>query len=430
MLIKSMAVLALACTLAPGAFAGAAAGFGDGRQPPSGLPVLGWWLIPDRFVSRERFREARESGFTHLMHHADSVERMRECLDMAHAEGIMLSARVPLMHSEPEKAARALMDHPALSTYHIEDEPPVQKFARLGEIVRRIKAVDPRHPCYINLLADTSDPIRYLGIADYRTYLDRALKEMALPFLSADFYPCILEDNKIPQPFYDKDGKTVLKATWFKQLEILSSAARKADIPLSLFACTVAHLNGKYLYPVPTLAHLRLQNYVNLAYGAQSVQYFTYWTPGNVKPHYFHESVIRQDGTRGEVYDTVRTMNRELHARAPAFAGGRVVDVRHTGADIPLGTKPLAELPEWVVRLETRSGGALVSRMVRGKEEILMIVNRSPVKEMSLEIEFRDAGAVKRVADDGHAVSAEKYRAPMRLAPGYAEIFTFPKGGR
>ena len=59
-----------------------------------------------------------------------------------------------------------------------------------------------------------------------------------------------------------------------------------------------------------------------------------------------------------------------------------------------------------------------------------MIVNRSPVKEMSLEIEFRDAGAVKRVADDGHAVSAEKYRAPMRLAPGYAEIFTFPKGGR
>ena len=427
---KTMAVLALALVLSPNVFAGAAVGFGDGSVPPSGLPILGWWLIPDRFVSRERFREAREAGFTHLMHHADSVKRMRECLDMAHAEGIMLSARVPIMHSEPEKAAYALMDHPALSSYHIEDEPPAQKFAKLGEIVRRIRAVDPHHPCYINLLADTSDPIRYLGVADYQVYLDRALKEMSLPFLSADFYPCILKDNKIPQPFYDVDGKTVLKETWFKQLEILSAAARKAGIPLSLFACTVAHLNGKYLYPIPTIAHLRLQNYANLAYGAQSLQYFTYWTPGNVKPHYFHESVIRQDGTRGAVYDTVRTMNRELHARAPAFIGGRVVEVRHTGAEIPLGTKPLVSLPDWLVKLETTSGGAVVSRMVRGKEEILMVVNRSPVEEMQLEIEFRDAAAVKRITDDGRAVSVVKCRVSFLVAPGYAEIFTFPKGGR
>ena len=406
-----------------------AVGFGGkSGVPESGLPILGWWIIPERFVSRERFREAREAGFTHMMQDAKTVGQMRSYLDMAHAEGIMLSARLPQLHTEPENTVRALMNHPALSTWHIEDEPSAHKFAKLGEIVRRIQSVDSGHPCYVNLLADSSDPIRWLGVADYRVYLGRALKEMSLPLISADFYPCILENNKMPQPFVDKDGKTVLKKHWFGQLEILSSAARNSGLPLSLFACNVAHLNGKYLYPVPTVAHLRLQQYVNLAYGAESLQYFTYWTPGNVKPHYFHESVIRQDGTRGKAYDKVRAVNRELHARAPAFIGGRVVEVRHTGAEIPAGTKPLVNLPDWVAKLETPFGGAVVSRMVRGKEEILMVVNRSPVKEMLLGIGFRNAAAVKRITGDGRAVSAAECRSPMRVAPGYAEIFVVSIG--
>ena len=34
-------------------------------------------------------------------------------------------------------------------------------------------------------------------------------------------------------------------------------------------------------YPHPTLATLRLQMFSDLAYGAQGLQYFTYWTPVN-----------------------------------------------------------------------------------------------------------------------------------------------------
>ena len=175
-----------------------AVGFGGkSGVPESGLPILGWWIIPERFVSRERFREAREAGFTHMMQDAKTVGQMRSYLDMAHAEGIMLSARLPQLHTEPENTVRALMNHPALSTWHIEDEPSAHKFAKLGEIVRRIQSVDSGHPCYVNLLADSSDPIRWLGVADYRVYLGRALKEMSLPLISADFYPCILENNML-----------------------------------------------------------------------------------------------------------------------------------------------------------------------------------------------------------------------------------------
>ena len=387
------------------------------------LPIMGWWGIPEEHVSRARYREAREAGFTHLMQYAGSVERMRKFLDMAQAEGLKLEAKMTQLHTDPETTIRALKDHPALAMYHIKDEPPVQDFAKWAKLMKRIQGIDGVHPCYLNLLADSTDPMRWLGVPDYQTYLDRALAEMPLTFVSADYYPCILTDKDMPRPYRDPDRKVVIKEKWYGQLEVISAAARKAGMPLSLFACDVAHYNVTFVYPVPTLAMLRLQQYVNLAYGAQSLQYFTYWNPDDKGLHKFHESIIRIDGTRGEVYDLVRALNRELHARVPSFLGATVSGIAHTGTEIPAGTRRLARLPDWVVSLSTPDGGAVVSHMIRDSEEVLMVVNRSPVKEMALDISFCEGKNVKRILDDGQAVAAVAYSGTCRVAPGYAEIF-------
>ena len=387
------------------------------------LPIMGWWGIPEEHVSRARYREAHEAGFTHLMQYAGSVERMRNFLDMAQAEGLKLEVKMTQLHTDPENTVRALKDHPALAMYHIKDEPPVQDFAKWASLMKRIQAVDSVHPCYLNLLADSTDPMRWLGVPDYKTYLDRAVAELPLPFVSADYYPCILADKDMPRPYRDTDGKVVTKEKWYNQLEVLSATARREKLPLSLFACDVAHYNVTFVYPVPTLAMLRLQQYVNLAYGARSLQYFTYWNPDDKGLHKFHESIIRLDGTRGEVYDMVRTLNRELHARTPSFLGADVLDVSHTGADIPKGTKRIAALPDWITSLDTQDGGAVVSRMARGCEDILMVVNRSPLKEMALKIAFRERTRVKRVLDDGAFADVRAYGDVYRVAPGYAEIF-------
>ena len=56
-----------------------------------------------------------------------------------------------------------------------------------------------------------------------------------------------------------------------------------------------------------------------------------------------------------------------------------------------------------------------------------MAVNRSPVKEMTLEVSFRDGNSVLRILDDGVAVCAERYGSVYRVAPGYAEIFKINK---
>ena len=67
-----------------------------------------------------------------------------------------------------------------------------------------------------------------------------------------------------------------VRQLWYENLMIIAEESEKAGLPFWAFAMSVPHWN----YPVPTLASLRMQMYTNLAYGAQGLQYFTYWTPG------------------------------------------------------------------------------------------------------------------------------------------------------
>ena len=176
-----------------------------------------------------------------------------------------------------------------------------------------------------------------------------------------------------------------------------------------------------YVYPVPTVAMLRLQMYSNLAYGAQMLQYFTYWNPYSKTRLKFHESIIREDGTRSPVYDRVRQVNRELQARAFVFMNAKLVSVAHTGAEIPIGTRRLEKLPPYVKSLTTPDGGAVVAQFAGSKFDALVVVNRSPVQEMQLSISL-DESAI-RILEDGTKVPASAYGGAYSVSPGSAEIF-------
>ena len=83
---------------------------------------------------------------------------------------------------------------------------------------------------------------------------------MPLQLLSFDHYP-VVGDTCRPE--------------WYENLEIFSDEARKAGKPFWAFSLATSHGPN----PVPTPAMLRLQVYSDLAYVAQGIQYFTYWTP-------------------------------------------------------------------------------------------------------------------------------------------------------
>ena len=226
------------------------------------IPIVAWYGIRANEATVERFKELKEAGFTINFSEYSSLEEVEKALDAAHKVGVQLIIACPELRKEPEKTVRKFMEHPAVAGYFLRDEPVVTDFAALGDWAKRIQAVDNRKFCYLNLFPTGGEEhLRFLGVQNYREYITRFNKEVPLPFLSFDHYP-VLGDN-------------VLKAEWYENLEDFSDEARKIGKDFWAFALATKH--GPY--PVPTRASLRLQLYSNLVYGAQGLQYFTYWTP-------------------------------------------------------------------------------------------------------------------------------------------------------
>lgn len=379
------------------------------------FPIMAWIGVPEAETSVERFKELKESGININFSVYSSVEAVQKALDVANEAGVKLMFTCPELTSDPEKTAERFMAHPALQGYHLVDEPCAVGFPMLGEWVRRIQSVDKEHGCYINLLPTYASAEQLLGkdfvLGDgedpYAKYVELFLQEVPIPFISFDHYP-VLEDN----------GTRTLRQDWYKNLEIIAAASKESGLPFWAFSLAIAHKP----YPIPTVAEIRLQMYSNLAYGAQALQYFTYWHPGDTTIWDFHDSPINLDGTRSVVYDRIKLVNQEIHALSGVFLGSKLVSVWHTGDQIPLGTTPLGEFPGQIKSLEIADGSALVSLLTKDERCFLVIVNRDLMEPMSFSIETDDTVGI--VSKDA-AVTPVGNGTEAGLAPGDIAIFTW-----
>src|SRR5690606_1023961 len=137
----------------------------------------------------------------------------------------------------------------------------------------------------------------------------------------------------------------------------------------------------------PNLIPLRFQMFTNLAYGAQALQYFTFWTQKNNPTWNFHRRPIDENNKRTELVDYIKTLNKKIQGLSPVFLGAKVLSVQHTGEKIPMNTKALSSLPKTVKSLKTTgSNGAIVTHLENGDREFLVIVNRDIHHKMTLEI--------------------------------------------
>jgi len=298
---------------------------------------------------------------------------------------------------------KKFMNHPAVAGYLLQDEPNRADFPKLAAWLKKIKKTDPDHFCYLNLFPNYANE-QQLGTKTYEEHVDIFVKEVPVEFISFDHYP-ILGDS--------------IRANWYENLEIIADAARKAGKPFWAFALSVAH--GKY--PVPTIAQLRLEIFSDLAYGAQGIQYFTYWTPVDTAWN-FNTGPITADGKRTIVYDRIRQVNGELKNIGSLFSGARVISVSHTG-DLPQGTHPLTELPKEIIKLTTQGDGAVVSHLEKGDEEYLVIVNRSFKLPLPLTIECRQG--VGKILKDGSRCDASLYQPETEIDPGDIAIYFWKK---
>ena len=372
------------------------------------FPILAWYsIIGDENQTPERYKELREAGFNLSFSHTGSPANVEKAMQACKNTGVKLVVMTASMEGNTAEEVNRLKGDPDLALWFLRDEPVVSGFEQLRAFRDRIYENDGLHMGYLNLLPDMVEP-QVLGTKNYEEYVRRYVDEVDLPMISYDFYPIV------------KDGENVVvRPTFYENLEIVRKVALEKDMPFWAFCLSTAHA----AYPVPQPSHLRVEAWSALAYGAQGLQYFTYWSPGT-EVWDFHNAPINEKGERTNVYYMIKTLNREIQGLAPIFLGAKAEAVWHTGAKLPQGTQPLKDLPIGIKAVAASEEGVVVSHLANGKKHYLMVVNRDIHNPQDVTLTAEKE--MTRILPDASRLKPEiPTGQPVRVAAGDYLLYEF-----
>ena len=341
-------------------------------QTQAEIPIVAYYGIPLEHSNVNRFKEFKEAGFdVSICFYDDTpVDTLLRILDDAKRSDIQLIISSGWVSVQPHVGIPRLKNHPALFGYFLQDEPWPKD---IPETTRRYQAMakhDTKKPTYVNLLPNYGDGMpREIKMPPYKDYLQQTAT-IGLPFISFDFYPIM---------------KSGIRPTWYSCLEDIRQQSLRTGKPFWAFALCTPHLD----YPQPTIEMLRLQVYSDLAYGAQAIEYFTYWTPKVTEEWDFHDGPIGIDGQRTKTYTLVKRMNQELRGVLPLFDKAEVLTVNHL-LKIPAGTTKLQRIPANIRKLKVVGRqGALISTFRKAGHLYMAVVNKDYESDMKLYISAR-----------------------------------------
>ena len=387
------------------------------------IPVMSWGGISESEVSVANYKKLKDVGVNIDIAFFSNADAIALALDAAGMAGIKLMISCPELKSDPEKTATRFKNHSSLEGYYLADEPGKSQFQELADWAKRLKAVDQKHYSFVNLYPNINSNQGKFGTKDYKEYIDTFDNLFPAPFLSFDFYPVV-------------DG--AVHPRWYENMEFFAKKYMTENRPFWAFALTTSYLaysndSGQptlndfyqlyktykpektFVHDIPTLAELRLQIYVNLAYGAQGIEYWSFRGFG---------SPLDAQGKRTVVYDRLQKVSNEIQYLSGVFLGAKVISVAHTGLNIPNETMRLWQLPSPVKLLETVGEGAVVSVLENGVNTFLIVVNRDFKNAMKLIINTDET--VKKVLKDGTVIPANEYANATEVEPGDIAIYMFP----
>ena len=364
------------------------------------IPMVVWAGIPKSEINEYRFKELKQMGTTIAIAQYENIADFEKALSLAQNTGLKLIASCPELKTNPAATAQQLKNHPALFGYYIQDEPLRKDFEELGNWVKKIKAVDPTHICFVNLISSIHPTnTKALGTNSYQEYIQEFAKTVPQDVLSFDFYPIL---------------KEAIHENWYEGLSIFSKESASLKKPFWGFALASSY---NELHPIPTLPALRLQAYSNLAYGAQGIELWAYWMSEGLRL-----APINLEGKRTVVYEHIQALTKEVQAYATVFMGSKFISVNHTGVVIPKGTNQLLTLPDHFKVFDADE--ALVANLENGAFSYFVVVNKNIYKPMSMVILTDDA--VEKIGKDGTASPAKNYASAMEIEPGDIAIFRYP----
>ena len=340
-------------------------------QAQSTIPVIAYMGIPHNQSSDKTFRDFKEAGYDICISNYNSISEVKTALTHAERQGVGIIARCPEIISDPSQAGLSFKDSKAFYGYLIDDEPSAEKMDKLKKVIGQIKAVDNKHLFYVNLLPYYGQGIlKQTKTRSYQEYVHLGA-DLGTQAISFDHYP-ILKDK--------------MRLNWYENLEIIRQESIKSHLPFWGFVLTTPH----FTYPQPTLGSLRLQTNANLAYGAQAIQHYTYWTPSPHDQYDYHNGPIDAEGKKTNTYEMVKTINEESKMIRQLFAGSEILSVHHL-LEIPTGTTKQPSVPINISKIKIKGKvGAIISVFTKNEHTYLSLVNKDYQQKMTVKIKGKN----------------------------------------
>ncbi|MGB9877656.1 MAG: hypothetical protein ACPLPS_07805 [bacterium] len=308
----------------------------SGNKAIGGEFIITYWCGPPlNQTNVERYEEIREAGFNIAFVSVDGLLTRQDnlrLLDIAKKVGLgciigdqRLSwdiANKPNWERIVDEVIKDYSSHPALYGYFIMDEPNASHFPLLAKVVSYIKDKDPKHIAYINLLPDYATP-QQLGTSTYEEYVELFVKTVKPQLLSYDYYTFLQGGDR---------------NTFFENLRVVKETAERAKIPFMVILQVLTHGAYRDL----TKGEISWQVYNCLAYGANGISYFTYWTPPDDPVWHPRNGIISWDGKRTAHYEEVKEINRDVKVLGDFLNNLKSIGVYHIG-EAPKGGKLLPE---------------------------------------------------------------------------------------
>lgn len=317
---------------------------------PTSFPIIAD-ILHTELYDAERFRDISAAGFNACLCRCKTNEDIIRTLQVANEYDLKMIVFSHAIMRHPEKIVPVIKNQPAFWQYYLVDEPKMGDLKNFQEIQQRITRYDKDAKCYINLLPNAGKQfLQVIGTESYPEYL-QAFSSIRQPQISYDFYPV--------------QGKVVRGDVWYKILDDIREESRRTRRPFWAYVLCVPH----FIYPMPTLGHLRLQCYANLAYGAQGIQYFAYATPAHYDNYDFHDGPLLRNGKKSDTYTLVKKMNAELKSVASLFWQSEVTNIEHR---------------------KCTDGTVLISHFRKAGKRYVCFVNESADEDVSISLQPKE----------------------------------------
>lgn len=367
------------------------------------IPIMAFFGVSTDNVSDfERFKDA---GFSVSFNIYKNNKEGIKALDAAKKAGIGIIYYTDELFTNTYETVMEIKKHPALLGYYIADEPSVNDFNWVKTIINDIKLVDDKHLFYVNLYPNYATE-NQIKTQKYKDYLMEFAEKIPITFFSFDNYP--VSNNKI-------------NSFWYENLEAIRELSVKNNKPFWGFANATIFNNDER----PTEEGIKIQQFSNLLYGAQGLEYFTYWTLDNQQrqKNNFGYAIVYNNGLPTPTFEIVKKINHQINKLSWIFYGCKVKSIYHSGVVIPKGTVPLKKLPECIKFLKfDKNDGFLISNLQNMGKNFCVILNKNLSKFIT--INYKVTNHTKNINAETGALEVNFRKKGVKiLKPGDLMIF-------